>query len=49
LAREDFESVLANKYKFVSVHYTDKDTYLSKDPTYKPTEEETSVSLFDGL
>jgi hypothetical protein len=49
LAREDFESVLANKYKFVSVYYTDNDTYLSKDPTYKPVEEETSVSLFDGL
>ena len=47
LAREDFESVLANKYKFINVWYTDNDTYLSKDPTFKPTEEETGESLFD--
>jgi hypothetical protein len=46
LAREDFESVLANKYKFINVLYTDKDTYLSKDPIYKPTEEEIGVDLF---
>lgn len=46
LAREDFESVLANKYKFINVWYTDKDTYLSKDPTFKPQEEETGESLF---
>ena len=49
LAREDFESVLGNKHKFLSVYYTDNDTYLSKDPTYKPVEEETGVSLFEGL
>ena len=49
LAREDFESVLANKYKFFNVCYTDNDTYLSKDPTYKPVEEETALSLFEGL
>lgn len=49
LAREDFESVLANKYKFINVWYTDNDTYLSKDPTYKPIEEETGLSLFEGL
>jgi glycosyltransferase involved in cell wall biosynthesis len=49
LAREDFESVLANKYKFLNVCYTDNDTYLSKDPTYKPIEEETALSLFEGL
>jgi glycosyltransferase involved in cell wall biosynthesis len=49
LAREDFESVLANKYKFLNVCYTDNDTYLSKDPTYKPIEEETGFSLFEGL
>ena len=48
LAREDFESVLANKYKFITVWYTDNDTYLSKDPTYKPVEEITSTGLFDG-
>ena len=46
LAREDFESVLANKYKFINVWYTDTDTYLSKDPTFKPKEEETTESLF---
>ena len=48
LAREDFESVLSNKYKFITVWYTDNDTYLSKDPTYKPVEEITSTGLFDG-
>lgn len=46
LAREDFESVLANKYKFINVWYTDRDTYLSKDPTYKPVEEVTGADLF---
>ena len=49
LAREDFESVLGNKHKFLSVYYTDNDTYLSKDPTYKPIEEATGASLFEGL
>lgn len=49
LAREDFESVLSNKHKFVTVLYSDTDTYLSKDPTYKPTQEETASSLFEGL
>jgi hypothetical protein len=49
LAREDFESALSNRYKFISVWYTDNDTYLSKDPTYKPIEEETGMSLFEGL
>jgi hypothetical protein len=49
LAREDFESVLSNKHKFLTVWYTDNDTYLSKDPTYKPVEEVTGVGLFEGL
>ncbi len=49
LAREDFESVLSNRYKFINVCYTDNDTYLSKDPTYKPIEEEAGISLFEGL
>jgi hypothetical protein len=48
LAREDFESVLSNKYKFVNVWYTDNDTYLSKDPTFRPVEEINSIGLFDG-
>lgn len=47
LAREDFESVLSNKHKFISVWYTDSDTYLSKDPTFKPKEEVAGKSLFE--
>jgi glycosyltransferase involved in cell wall biosynthesis len=46
LAREDFESVLSNRHKFLHVVYTDDNTYLSKVPTFKPTEEETGESLF---
>ena len=49
LAREDFESVLSNKHKFLTVWYTDNDSYLSKDPTYKPVEEVTGIGLFEGL
>ena len=49
LAREDFESVLTNKHKFITVWYTDNDTYLSKDPTFKPEEELTGESLFEFL
>jgi len=49
LAREDFESVLGNKHKFLNLCYTDNNTYLSKDPTYKPIEEETGLGLFEGL
>lgn len=49
LAREDFESVLSNKKKFINVIYTDDDTYLSKNAQFKPTVEETSTGLFDGL
>jgi hypothetical protein len=46
LAREDFESVLSNRYKFCNVIYTDENSYLSKDPTYRPQEEVTGASLF---
>jgi glycosyltransferase involved in cell wall biosynthesis len=46
LAREDFESVLANRHKFIINTYTDDNSYLSKDPIYKPVEEETGESLF---
>jgi len=49
LAREDFESVLSNKKKFCNIIYTDNDTYLSKDPQYKPVEEVQSTNLFEGL
>jgi glycosyltransferase involved in cell wall biosynthesis len=49
LAREDFESVLANRHKYIVNVYTDDNTYLSKDPVFKPIEEETGLSLFEGL
>jgi hypothetical protein len=49
LAREDFESVLSNKKKFINIIYTDNDTYLSKDPAFRPVEEVIGLSLFDGL
>lgn len=39
IAREDFESVLTNRHKF-TVIYTDSNTWLSKDETYVPSEEE---------
>ena len=42
---DDVRSVLTNKHKF-RVIYTDDDTYLTKDPSYEPTEEETGLSLF---
>lgn len=46
LAREDFESVLTNRYKY-NIIYTDTETYLSKDANFIP--DETENSLFDGL
>lgn len=48
LAREDFESVLANKHKF-RVVYTDTNTYLTTDPTFEPKESDTGLNLFEGL
>ena len=42
---DDVRSVLTNKHKF-RVIYTDNDTYLTKDPSYEPIEEETGLSLF---
>ena len=47
LAREDFESVLGNRHKFLHVVYTDNNTYLSKVPTFKPIEEEVGLDLFN--
>lgn len=47
LAREDFESVLANKSKFVNIKYTDENTYLSKDLAFEPVEELTGMALFE--
>ena len=49
LAREDFESVLTNRHKFLHVVYTDDNTYLSKDPLFKPVEEDYGLDLFEGL
>jgi len=48
LAREDFESVLSNKKKFINIIYTDNDTYLSKT-ALELVEEVIGLSLFDGL
>lgn len=45
---DDIRSVLTNKHKF-RVIYTDEDTYLTKDPSFEPTEEVTGLSLFEGL
>lgn len=49
LAREDIESVLSNKHKFTKLVYTDDYTYLSKVPTFVPSEEESGAILFEGL
>lgn len=43
---DDIRSVLTNRHKF-RVIYTDDDTYLTKDPSFEPTIEETSESLFE--
>jgi hypothetical protein len=48
LCIDDIKSVLTNKHKF-RIIYTDKDTYLTKDPTFEPIEQETGLSLFEGL
>jgi glycosyltransferase involved in cell wall biosynthesis len=47
---DDVRSVLTNKHKFRTI-YTDTDTYLTKDPTFEPTDEVTvtGTSLFEGL
>lgn len=45
---DDIRSVLSNKHKF-RVIYTDKDTYLTKDPNFVPADDETSINLFEGL
>lgn len=42
---DDCRSALTNKHKY-RVIYTDNDTYLTKDPSYEPIEEETGASLF---
>lgn len=45
---DDIKSVLTNKHKF-RIIYTDDDTYLSKDPSFEPLEEQTGLALFQGL
>ena len=42
---DDCRSALTNKHKY-RIIYTDSDTYLTKNPSYEPTEEETGMSLF---
>lgn len=45
LCIDDIRSVLTNKHKFRVIH-TDDDSYLTKDPSFEPIEEETGSSLF---
>ena len=45
---DDTRSVFTNKHKF-RVIYTDNDTYLTKDPSFEPTEEVSGLGLFEGL
>ena len=42
---DDCRSALTNKHKY-RIIYTDSDTYLTKDPSFEPIEEETGISLF---
>ena len=43
---DDVRSVLTNRHKF-RVIYTDKDTWLTKDPSFEPSEEVTGLGLFE--
>ncbi len=43
---DDVKSVLTNKHKF-RVIYTDNDTWLTKDPSFEPSEEVTGLGLFE--
>ena len=45
---DDIRSVLTNRHKY-SIMYTDKDSYLHKDPDFKPEEKLTGLALFEGL
>lgn len=49
LAREDFESVLSNRHKFLHVVYTENDTWLSKDPSFKPVSDIGPGDLFEFI
>lgn len=48
LCIDDIKSVLSNRDKF-KVIYTEKDTYLTKDPSFEPKEELVGLSLFEGF
>ena len=48
LCIDDIRSVLTNKHKF-RIIYTDKDSYLTKNPSYEPVEQLMGLSLFEGL
>lgn len=48
LCIDDIRSVLANRHKF-RIIYTEKDTYLTKDPNFEPKEEVSSMNLFEGF
>ncbi len=45
---DDFKSVLSNKHKF-RVIYTEDNTYLTKDPMFKPVEQVIGMGLFEGI
>jgi glycosyltransferase involved in cell wall biosynthesis len=45
---DDTRSVLTNKHKY-RIIYTDKDTYLTKDPIFEPVEELTGLGLFEMI
>lgn len=42
---DDARSALTNRHKY-RIIYTDTETYLTKDPSFEPTEEETGANLF---
>lgn len=47
--KDDLDSIYNNANKFRKI-YTDTDTYLSKDPSFEPSDEETTaLGLFEGL
>jgi glycosyltransferase involved in cell wall biosynthesis len=45
---DDIRSVLSNKHKF-RVIYTDQDTWLTKDPSFEPNDQDAGINLFEGL
>ena len=45
---DDIRSVLTNKHKF-RVIYTDQDTWLTKDPSFEPNDQDVGINLFEGL